>query len=91
MNVYVYTVRVVKVSSCGNISVYVYPEGGGRHHLPHCHVYWPDGSAIVALPTLMKIAGHELPPKAQILLCSRLEKICTQWDELNPGRMIECQ
>jgi hypothetical protein len=90
MNVYVYTIRVVRVASRGKISVYVYAEGGQPHHLPHCNVRWPDGDAQVALPTLLKIIGDDLPAQARELLHDHLEDICALWNQLNPGRMIQC-
>jgi hypothetical protein len=55
----------MKVLQVGKYAVYVYREVGGSHHLPHCHVRWPDGSIVVALPSLDVIAGGHLPREAR--------------------------
>jgi len=75
---------VVRVMSRGRFSVYVYAEVGQPHHLPHCHVMWPEGSAQVALPTLALLAGPRLPGAARVLLLDNLERLCDTWDTLNP-------
>ena len=69
--------------------MYVYAEVGQPHHLPHCHVRWPDGSIQVALPTLRVLAGGEIPPAARQLLLDHLDQICAVWDRLNPERAVE--
>lgn len=89
MNVYVHNGVVVRVTSRGKFSIYVYAESGQPHHLPHCNVRWSDGSTQVALPTLLVIVGNPLPKEAWDLLRDHLEEICAMWDELNPGRVIE--
>jgi len=77
---------MVKVVSRAAYDVYVYPEVGNRHHLPHCHVRWSGNDVSVALPTLMEIAGGPLPPAARELLIEYLEVIYAKWAELNPER-----
>lgn len=69
--------------------MYVYAEAGQPHHLPHCHVRWPDGSAQVALPTLRILAGGQIPTQARELLLDYLDDICSAWDVLNPERPVE--
>jgi len=73
----------------GKFSVWVYAEADQPHKLPHCHVKWSDGDTVVALPTLLRIAGTELPARAPKLLEDHLEEICKAWDELNPTRTTE--
>jgi hypothetical protein len=73
----------------GRFSVYVYVEIDQPHHLPHCHVRWPDGSIQVGLPTLRVLAGGELPSVARDLVRDYLDEICAAWDRLNPGRPVE--
>lgn len=79
---------MVRVISSGRFSVYVYHEEGQPHHLPHCNVRWSDGSSQVALPSLLVLAGDELPFPARRLLLDHLEEICAAWDRLNPRRGI---
>lgn len=51
---------MVRVLQWGQYRVYVYKERGGRHHRPHCHVYWTDGDATVALDDLKVIDGDPI-------------------------------
>lgn len=73
----------MKLFSDGHYSVYVYPEGGEPHHLPHCHVRWAKGDTILALPTLIVLAGHRLPRSGRRLLREQLDEICAGWDSVN--------
>jgi len=73
----------MRVLQLGKYAIYVYREVGGSHHLPHCHVRWPGGSVVVALPTLEEIAGGQLPRDARKLVPDHLEEICEAWDQLN--------
>jgi len=73
----------MKVLLSGKYAVYVYREVGGPHHMPHCHVRWPDGSIVVALPILNEIAGGKLPREAKKLLLDNLEEIWDAWNLLN--------
>ncbi|MGH2559505.1 MAG: DUF4160 domain-containing protein [Thermomicrobiales bacterium] len=61
----------------------------GRHHLPHCHVRWSDGSSSVALPGLTVIEGDALPRMARSLLDEHNDELADMWNLLNPGRPIE--
>ena len=78
----------MKVEDDGRFSVYVYAEGGQPHNLPHCHVLWADGSAVICLPTLIFIAGNPLPRRAKRLLLLHLDSICDAWNELNENRRV---
>ena len=80
---------MVRVVVRGAFSVYVYSEGGAPHHLPHCNVRWSDDNVQVALPTLEILAGDSFPPQARQLVLDYLERICEEWNRLNPGRSIE--
>jgi len=67
----------------------VYAEGGERHHLPHCHVRWPDDEASVALTTLVRLDGEPLPLAARALLEQHLSDLRAAWDSLNPERPFQ--
>jgi len=73
----------MRVLSDGRFSVYVYSEIGNKHHLPHCHVRWVDGEAVVALPSLRIIVGSDLPRTAKELIRGNLEEIYAKWLEIN--------
>lgn len=74
----------MKVVSDGLFDVCVYSnERTQRHHLPHCHVYSPDGDVVVALPSLNIIVGKGLSKRARALLEENLEKIWEAWTNLN--------
>jgi len=79
---------IMTILSFGKYSVCVYPEYGQPHHLPHCHVRWPDGNVKVALPDLMIIVGGELPREARTVLLENLDEICRCWNQLNPLRTV---
>jgi hypothetical protein len=74
----------MKVVSDGKFDVCVYSnEKTQRHHLPHCHVYSPDGDVVVALPSLKVIVGKRLSKRALALLEENLEAIWEAWIDLN--------
>lgn len=79
---------MVKVVQRGRFSVYVYPESGQPHHLPHCHVSWRDGEAVVDLARLLVLSGDRLPAAARELLRDHLADVKRAWTLLNPGRPI---
>lgn len=75
---------MVKVVQRGRIRIYVYEEIGHRHHLAHCHVYWPDGAAIFGLDQIEQLAGAIPPATAAELLHDHLDELRAAWDHLNP-------
>lgn len=64
--------------------MYVYDERGGSHHLPHCHVRHGAEDTVLVLPTLMRLAGPDLPRAVRKLVESRLEDIVAAWATHNP-------
>jgi Domain of unknown function (DUF4160) len=79
---------MVRVVASGRFSVYVFAEEGQPHHLPHCHVRWSDGQAVVELPSRRRRSGHALPAAARQLLEDHAAEIEAAWNRLNPGRPI---
>ena len=79
---------MVRVAHRGRFSIYVYAEQGGRHHLPHCHVRWPDGEAQVELPNLAWLEGDTLPATARRLVEDHVANLVAAWNRLNPERTI---
>jgi hypothetical protein len=78
-----------RVATIDGWAVSVYAEGGGQHHLPHCHVWKDDDEAVLALPTLLKITGDDLPPRIKRKLAEIVDCICDAWDELNPNNPMK--
>ncbi len=78
---------MVKVVQRGRVSVYVYKESGHRHHLAHCHVYWPDGACVIGLTDARLLVGQEPPSDAWRLVRDHLEDLREAWDRLNPRRL----
>jgi len=75
---------MVRIVACDNIRIYVYAnEAGQPHHTPHCHVYWPDGSCVVALDSLSVLRGDELTKAARTLIEEHVQTARTAWEELN--------
>jgi hypothetical protein len=74
---------MVRVVTQGRYRVYVYPEVGGRHHSPRCHVEWADGSCVIDLDTLAVIAG-QATRQARLLVRQHEAQIRAAWDLLNP-------
>lgn len=72
-----------RVITVGKYRVYVYPEQGGQHHRPHCHVYWPDGSCTIDLETL-EILGGDDHAQARQIVRSHWGQITVKWREINP-------
>lgn len=79
---------MVRVVQSGRFSIYVYVERGERHHLPHCHVRWSDGSTAVRLPDLIVLGGDPLPRAAVLLLDEHRTALTNEWNRLNPERPI---
>jgi hypothetical protein len=79
---------VVRVVRRGRFSIYVLPEGGERHHLPHCHVVWSDGKSVLELPTFRFLAGQPLPAAAWDVIRESKSDIVAPWNLLNPERPI---
>jgi len=74
---------MVRVIRRGRYRVYVFPESGERHHRPHCHIYWPDGSAVVALDDLRVLEGDRLSTEARALLQEFEQALWQAWSALN--------
>jgi hypothetical protein len=72
----------------GRYTVYIYAEDTDRHHLPHCHVRWADGSAVVALTGMLVLAGN-LPRATRTVLREHAAELVTEWNRLNPQRPME--
>ena len=70
-----------RVVTQGKYVVWVYVEGGERHHLPHCHVEWPDGSCVISLLTLNVLSG-KADKKARELVRSHHGQIMATWNDL---------
>jgi hypothetical protein len=80
---------MVKVVQRGRFRVYVWPERGQQHHLPHCHVFWSDGESVVALDTSQVLAGPDLPAEARDLIREHRSRIRRAWRRLNPKEQTE--
>jgi hypothetical protein len=75
---------MVRIAARNNIRIYVYAnEAGQPHHAPHCHVYWPDGSSVVALDSLSVLRGDALTRAARVLLEEHALAARIAWEELN--------
>ncbi len=74
---------MMRVLAQGIFTVYVYREIGAKHKLPHCHIVWGEEGAVVALPSLTRLAGGPLPKEALDLIAGNLEAIWGQWTALN--------
>jgi hypothetical protein len=81
---------MVRVAARGSLSVYVYANEVGMHRLPHCHVYWENRaeSAVLALPSLRRLAGKAPPADVIGLVEQHFQAICDTWDQLNPTRTV---
>ncbi len=64
--------------------MYVYAEEGGQHDLPHCHVYWPDGSCVVSIDDPHVLAGA-FDRRAVDLVEDNRDAIAAEWRRLNPA------
>ena len=49
---------------------------------------WSGHESVVALPTLNRITGAEVPRVLRRALIVRIDKICTVWNEINPEHPI---
>jgi hypothetical protein len=73
----------------GRFSIYVLPEVGERHHLPHCHVVWSHGkTTVLELPSFRVLTGHPLPAAAWDVVRESKSDIIAAWNQLNPERPI---
>lgn len=73
----------MRVVSERNVSVYVYVEVGGRHHLPHCHVRRAEDVWVISIPLLNVLYGPKLPGSVRELVVSHLDEIVQAWEQLN--------
>ena len=73
----------MRIVTEGGLAVYVYPEGGARHKLPHCHVRWAESDTVIALPSLRRLVGPPLPKLGGDMLRKNLDLIWDQWLALN--------
>lgn len=75
---------MVKVVQRGAVRIYVYQESGHRHHLPHCHVYWPGGACVIALGDVRVLVGGEPPEDAWRLVRDNIDDLRAAWERLHP-------
>ena len=79
-----YDERMVRIVGRDKIRIYVYSnEAGQPHHIPHCHVYWPEGSCVVALDSLSILRGDDLPRAVRDLMEEAAPAARSAWEELN--------
>jgi Domain of unknown function (DUF4160) len=73
------------------IIVRIYPEKGGRHNIPHIHVYYNEYSCTISIVDGKMLEGN-LPNKQKIILYQWLIKykeiILLKWIELMEGKSI---
>lgn len=73
------------------IIVRIYPEKGGKHNMPHIHVYYNEYSCIVSILD-GKILDGNIPIKQKIIMYQWLIKykeiILLKWIELIEGKSI---
>jgi hypothetical protein len=74
---------MVRIVRYGNITISVFAEVGGRHHVPHCHVQWPDGRCSIAIDGFVVLAGVQPPRVVWNLLRQYESSIIQAWNELN--------
>lgn len=71
--------RIVSTDAYG---VYIY---AGDHPPPHCHVRWHgENEVVVSLPNLQSLYGDGVPSQVREFLLENLDKLCEEWDRLNP-------
>lgn len=65
--------------------VAIYVETGGRHHRPHCHLYWGGSKeAQIALDTpRTRLSGSQPPQQAWEILEEHWEVLLDAWNDLN--------
>lgn len=81
-----WTAAMVRVAVSGKYKIYLYDnEGHQPHKLPHCHVVWPDGSAVVSLRDFTVLAGDALPREARELLRATATLLIETWKEKYDG------
>jgi hypothetical protein len=66
---------MLAVTRAGNVRIVVHPESDEPHHLPQCHLIWPDGMASVRIPRGSVIAGPALPRITAAIVATRMEEI----------------
>lgn len=73
------------------IIVRIYPEKGGKHNMPHIHVYYNEYSCIISILD-GKILDGNIPIKQKIIMYQWLIKykeiILLKWIELIEGKSI---
>ena len=73
------------------IIVRIYPEKGGKHNMPHIHVYYNEYSCIISILD-GKILNGNIPIKQKIIMYQWLIKykeiILLKWIELIEGKSI---
>jgi len=80
----VYHEGMVRIVARDKIRIYVYAnEAGQPHHTPHCHVYWAEGSSVVALDSLGVLRGDALTRAARVLIEEYAHAARAAWEELN--------
>lgn len=77
---------MLRAAQRGRFTVYVFDEVGVRHHEPHSHVRWPNGSMAVRLSDFEGLTRGDLPTEARALLRDHAAAIIAAWNRLNPGR-----
>ena len=60
---------------------------GREHGVPHVHLWWPDGRAVLAIETLSLLSGH--PPavvlaEARSWMTLHRDAARAEWRRLNP-------
>lgn len=74
---------MVRVLTYRGYRVSVFAEAGGQHHEAHCHVYWSDGSCVIAIESLRVLAGQADRVALQLVRDNQ-ERIRAVWSQLNP-------
>lgn len=65
-----------------HIKIYVYTND---HPPPHCHVRRKNGTETrVAIPSLVILSGDDLSKEEENLVLENLEKLCDEFERLNP-------
>ena len=58
----------------------MFTERGGKHHLPHFHVYYQDEVACFAIDPIVRLRG-ELP--------TRQQRLVEAWTELHTKELLD--
>ena len=62
------------------ITIRMFTERGGKHHLPHFHVYYQDEVACFAIDPIVRLRG-ELP--------TRQQRLVEAWTELHTKELLD--